>query len=864
MMRRLLFAVSTLFIAGSVHAQPWVKELGNKPVKLEDIVKAMKDANEKEDERANKNNSDNDKPEEGKHYHFDRWKWYWEQHTDENGYLVSPVKNLMEWQKVKQQQAQNKTTGNISAWTFAGPDKSSGGYSGIGRINKVAFHPTDTNTLYVGTAGGGTWKTTDGGVTWSSLGDKFPVMGVSDIAINPLDPNIIFLATGDKEANDTYSVGLLRSADGGTTWDTTGLKWNVTDFRQITGVLINPIDTSSITVSTSVGIYKSNDGGKTFTQTIGGGFKQMLYHPSDTSIIYATGFTTGTNQVFRSADGGYTWTQQSSFGTNARVAIAVTPADVAIVKAIVANGSYGLEGVYSSNDTGKSFTKIYSAATNTTCDGNILASSPSGKACGGQGWYDLTIAINPSNAQNVVAGGVNTWYSTDGGANWQIANQWTGSLPGIKVVHADKHYQAYHPNLPNTLFECNDGGLYKTSNPLSLLWTDLTNGMGITQFYRNAVSNVANYVVGGAQDNGSKKISGTTYSDLTGGDGMNCELDPTDFTTFYTSLQYGELRRTTNSGGNFIDISNNIPGRPTGEWITPFTLHPNNNSILFAGYAKIYMSSDKGTTWNEISPSLGGNAKRITLSPDKDNNIFVTVTSGAIRYTTDLGANWKFISGKPAGDVSDIIADPKNGDRIFVTFSGYGTNKVAEYTLNGTWKTMNENLPDIPVYCIAVDSVDGTLYIGTDFGVYYRAKDMAQWEMYSNGLPNVEVTDLGINYTTNEIWASTYGRGMWKSPRYGYPLGISNLSPYAADVIKVFPNPNKGSFTLQTTNKALLNSNVDVQIVDMQGRTVWKQNTQVPADGKVNIDASLATGSYMVQVLKDNIVFSKAKMVSYQ
>jgi hypothetical protein len=177
---------------------------------------------------------------------------------------------------------------------------------------------------------------------------------------------------------------------------------------------------------------------------------------------------------------------------------------------------------------------------------------------------------------------------------------------------------------------------------------------------------------------------------------------------------------------------------------------------------------------------------------------------------------------------------------------------------------MNENLPDIPVYCIAVDSVDGTLYIGTDFGVYYRAKDMAQWEMYSNGLPNVEVTDLGINYTTNEIWASTYGRGMWKSPRYGYPLGISNLSPYAADVIKVFPNPNKGSFTLQTTNKALLNSNVDVQIVDMQGCTIWKQNTQVPADGKVNIDASLATGSYMVQVLKDNIVFSKAKMVSYQ
>lgn len=861
-MRRLVLTLGTIIICYASGAQPWTREIGKKPVTLQEIAQEMEGA--KEASFAAEKENERGEPAEDNNYHFGRWKWYWEHHTDVNGYLVSPVKNLLEWQKIQQQAAQHKSTSNVSSWSFQGPDKSLGGYSGIGRINKVAFHPTDTNILYAGTAGGGTWKTTDGGITWSSLGDKFPVMGVSDIAINPLNPNIIFLATGDKEANDTYSVGLLRSADGGVTWDTTGLKWNITDFRQITGVLINPVDTSAITVSTSVGIYKSNDGGKTFTQTIGGGFKQMLYHPADTNIIYATGTTTGTNQVFRSADGGYTWTQQSSFGTNVRVAIAVSPADVAVVKAIVANGAYGLEGIYNSSDTGKSFSKIYSASTNSSCDGNILASAPSGKACGGQGWYDLTIAISHANAQHVVVGGVNTWYSTDGGANWQIANQWTSTLPGIKVVHADKHYQAYHPLLPNTLYECNDGGLYKTSNPLSSLWTDLTNGMGITQFYRNAVSNVASFVVGGAQDNGSKKIAGTTYSDLTGGDGMNCEMDPIDDKVFYTSIQYGELRRTTNGGGNFTDISNNIPGAPKGEWITPFIIHPSNNSIILAGYSKIYMSLDRGSTWSEISPSLGANAKRLTMSPDKDNNIYATLTNGAIRYTTDLGVTWKFITGRPPGEMSDIIADPKNGERILVTYSGYGTNKVAEYTLNGTWKNMSENLPDIPVYCITIDSVDGTLYIGTDFGVYYRAKNMTQWESYSNGLPNVEVTDLGINYTTNEIWASTYGRGMWKSIRFESNVSINHISPYAADVIKVFPNPNKGSFTLQTTNKALLNNDVDVQIVDMQGRTVWKQSTKVPTDGKVNINASLATGSYMVQVLKDNIVFSKAKMVSYQ
>lgn len=862
-MRRLLLAVGTLFITAGVHAQPWVKELGNKPVKLNEIVEAM-GKNAEESEHTTK--AGNDEPEENNNYHFGRWKWYWEHHTDAKGYLVSPAKKLNEWYKLNHSAAQYKTTANRSAWSFQGPDKSNGGYSGVGRINVVAFHPTDSNTFIIGSAGGGMWRTTDGGINWMSLGDNFPVMGVSDVIYNPENPNTIYLATGDREANDTYTVGLLKSTNGGISWDTTGLRWDIQDFRQITNIVINRLDTNSLTVSTTTGLYKSNDGGQSFTQTLSGFFKQVVYHPTDTNIIYAAGRSTGTNQVFRSTDGGYTWSQQSNFGANSRIAVAVSAADISVLKVVVANANNGLSGIYSSADTGKTYSLNYSPSTNSTCDGNILAGSPSGKACGGQGWYDLTIAISPTNTQNVVVGGVNTWYSTDGGNTWQIANQWTGSLPGIKVVHADKHYHIYHPLSPNTLYECNDGGIYKTNNPTSTLWTDITNGLGITQFYRNAVTDLAPFVLGGAQDNGSKKIQSSTYSDLTGGDGMNCEIDPTDNRVFYTSIQYGDLRRTVNGGSTFINISDKIPGNitGTGEWITPYLLHPNNNSALIAGYNKIYLSMDRGDSWSAISGTLGSNTKRIAMSPDKDNNIFIVLASNSLRYTTDLGANWKMINNKPSGTISDIASDPKNGDKIYLTYSGYDTVKVATYTIDGTWQTMNENLPNIPVYCITIDNKDGTLYIGTDFGVYYRTTTMTQWEPYNNGLPNVEVTDLGINYTTNEIWAATYGRGMWKSQREGYPVNITSMSPYATDVIKVFPNPNKGSFTLQTSNKTLLNSRVDVQIVDMQGRIVWKQNTKVPADGKVNIDASLATGSYMIQVLKDNIIFSKAKMVSYQ
>lgn len=863
-MRRLLLVLSTMFITAAVQAQPWTKTLGNKPVKLRDIVEQMQQ--EKEEEEREQKKSVNSDPEEDGHYHFDRWKWYWEHHTDAKGYLVSPSVKLQEWYKTKQHTAQNKSTAFSSSWTFQGPDKSNGGYSGVGRVNVVAFHPTDSNTFLVGSAGGGTWKTTNGGLTWTSLGDQFPVMGVSDIVYNPINPNTIYLATGDREANDTYTVGLLKSTDGGASWDTTGLTWVIRDFKQITNIVINPIDTNSLTASTTAGIFKSNDGGKTFTQTLSGSFKQVIYNPADTNILYATGTTTGTNQIFRSVDGGYTWIQQSNFGANSRVAAAVTKADASVVKAVVAQaGNYSLEGIYTSSDTGKTYTLIY-RDTAGTCVGNILSSRPEANACDGQSWYDLTIAISPLNAQNVVVGAVNTWYSTNGGSTWNIANQWTGSLPGIKVVHADKHFHTFNPLTPNTLYECNDGGIYKSSNPLSSLWTDLTNGLGITQFYRNSVSDISPFVLGGAQDNGSKKLQGNIYSDLTGGDGMNCEHDPTDNKIFYTAIQYGDLRKTENGGASFSSISNKIPGSVsgTGEWITPYILQPNNSNNILAGYNKIFFSTDRGDSWTAISGALGSNAKRIAMSPDNNNNIYVVLASSGLRYTTDFGANWKTITNKPNGTISDIAADPKNGDKIYLTYSGYDTVKVATYTLNGKWQTMNENLPNIPVYCMTIDNADGTLYIGTDFGVYYRATTMTQWEPYNNGLPNIEVTDLGINYTTNEIWASTYGRGMWKSPRYGFPVGITTVSPYAADVINVFPNPNKGSFTLQTTNKALLNSNVDVQIVDMQGRTVWQQNMKVPTDGKVNIDASLSTGSYMVQVLKDNIVFSKAKMVSYQ
>lgn len=868
-MKKLFFFSACFLYTTGLLAQPWLDgKTNNGPLNLQKITDAYRQsaASNNADDGDDEHNNDKVVPEK-KDYHFGRWQWYWERHTDGEGNLVSPSFALREWYKHYGPSVQSgaKPTANQSAWTFQGPDKSNANGKGIGRIQVVAFHPTDTFTYWIGSAGGGAWKTTNGGLTWTAINDRFPVLGIADIVFNPKNPNTIYLCTGDRDAADNSSVGILKSTDGGTTWDTTGFNWKSSDISYTTSLLINPIDTNSLTLSTSLGIYKSYDAGATWSLVHGGGYKQVVYNPGDTSIIYATGYSTGSNQVFRSANGGATWSQVTNFPANRRVALAVTKDNPAIVRVIVANSSNGLEGIYNSSDTGKTFIKKFSDGTN--CSTNLLASTANGDKCGGQGWYDLTIAISPVDTNKMVIGGVNTWYSSNSGTSWQIANQWTSTLPGIKIVHADKHYHVYHPMMPNTLFECNDGGIFKTTNPIGGIWDDITNGLGITQFYRNAVTDNAPFVIGGAQDNGSKMINNGVYSELTGGDGMDCQINPADKTIFYTSTQYGELRRTVNSGTNFTDISNNIPGgQPTGAWITPFILHPVSPTIILAGYSYLYISMNQGNTWTTASPNFFGNVKRIAVCKTNPDYIYVLVNN-AIRISTDFGAKWTTLKlpATATTDATDIQVDPFNPQHLWVTFGGYGPNKVAEYTPQDDWKIKDENLPNIPINCIEIDSAIGTLYLGTDFGVYYRDVTMNQWEPFNNALPTVEVIDLGINYTSGEIWAATYGRGMWKSPKNSSleNVHITNTIPLQNSTITVFPNPNYGKFELRTENSALHGANVSVRIINVNGAVALQKNITINNSGVASVDSDLPKGTYIVELSKGSMTLAKTKMVVY-
>ena len=870
MKKTVLLAVFT-FMGHLLVAQPWMP-VGKGPVKLQDVIDNYKK------NPANGHDDDEEKTaggveKEGKDYLFGRWAWFWKEHLDANGNMVAPSKTFTEWEAYKNRVSTGRYAGKTTAstppspnWVFQGPGSSLGGYSGIGRINVVAFHPTDPNTIYIGSAGGGTWKSTDNGNSWAPLYNTLTNMGVSDIKINPLNANTVYICTGDADGYDEYSIGVIKSNDAGATWQTTGLTWTPTEYELARSLLINPLDTSELTLATTVGIYKSMDAGATWTNVYGGNFEQILYNPADTSIMYATNYTGGSSQILRSHDGGFTWTTVTSLSSSIRINIAVTPANPAIVKAISSTSAYALDAIYGSTDSGASYTPIFA---NTGCEGNLIGYNlglPT-STCDGQGWYDLCIAIDPSNANNVIVGGINNYYSTDGGNSWAFCSQWYSSLPGVATVHADKHCLAYNPLVPGALYQGCDGGVYETLDPLSLLWNDLTNGLGITEFYRSAVADGVPFCLGGAQDNGTKMINNGVFTDITGGDGCQCQIDydaPT--TTWYTSFPQGSFDITFNGGIAFTSIT--PPSAPTGDWVTPFIIHPLVDNVVLAGYNQLYVSYDQGSTWSTISPVYSNNINSIVVPLTNGNDIYTATDDNVIQFSPDFGVTWHNIYLPYSGNISRLAADPKNENILWVTFSGYGTHKVASYNnTTTTWTVEDGTLPDVPVNCIIIDSSTSTKYIGTEVAVFYRDTTMTDWALYNTNLPAVIVNDLNINYATSQVWAATFGRGMWATQKYvdstapPANTGVAQLNTQAGNALLILPNPNHGNFTISSAG--LAGQTVHISLLSADGNTAWQQDMTFDKSGNVKVSVpSLAKGTYICQAENSGVV-QKGKVVIY-
>ena len=661
-----------------------------------------------------------------------------------------------------------------NVWTQVGPDnvplQSNGTKRGIGRVNTITFHPTDANKIYVGAPAGGFWKSDNGGQTWATTTDFLTNLGVSDIAINPSNPDEIYIITGDRDGGDTYSFGLMKSVDGGSTFNTTGLSFNITSYYKGNRVLIDPNNTSVIIVSTSNGIYRSVDAGATFVNTYSGiNMTDIEFHTTSSSIIY--GASKGSTSIYKSIDNGITWSQSGNGlpPTNdvVRACVAVTPDNPQVVYAMFGGNNNGFYGVYKSSDEGVTWTQQANSP-------NLLGWSSTGSDSDGQAWYDLAFAVSPNDENILFVGGVNTWKSIDGGVNWSLNTHWTGS-GGADYMHADEHMIKYNP-LNGNIYSGNDGGLYYSTDEVN--WTDISDGLHISQFYSLGVSqSVQNKVITGAQDNGTFLKTNLNWDAVIGGDGMECIIDYTNSNIMYGEVYYGAIRKSTNGGNSFSSIapSNN------GSWETPYILDKNNPEIIYAGYDELYKTTNGGSNWNTITngETNGGKINEIDVSKSNPDVIYFTDDANIFK-TTNGGGSWTQINNNlPYKYISYVIVHPTDENKVWVTFSGYTSGKKVYKSTNGgnSWVNISGTLPNIPVNCIELDKTNNleTIYIGTDLGVFTSDSTLNDWNVFNNNtLPNVIVTELEIQYQSNTLFAATYGRGLWS-------IDLQITSPPAAN-----------------------------------------------------------------------------------
>jgi len=779
---------------------------------------------------------------------FKRWEYLMEPRVSKNGDLPNPE---LTWTEHKKFQALNKVknTGpnNKSAnWVSLGPDSwsSIGWNPGIGRINTIAEDPNNGNIIYVGTPAGGCWKSYDYGLSWAPLTDHLATLGVSGIAVNHQNSNTVYIATGDGDGSDTYSIGVLKSNDGGSTWNPTGLNWSTSQSRKTYKIIMHPTDTNVLWAATDNGLWKTIDAGANWTSSINGTIRDIELNPGNPNTVYVC-----TGSIFyKSIDGGVNFPFNLSnglpFSQNSRLAIGVTAADTNYVYVLIAKSSdSSFKGIYLSTNSGDNF----SLRSDTP---NILGYSTDGSDSGGQSWYDMAIAVSPTNKNEVYTGGINVWKSTNAGATFNALSKWSWPTGGYGYVHADIHTLDFYGN---NLYCGSDGGVFRSTNNGSN-WTDLTSGLKISQFYRlgNSVTN-SSIIMAGAQDNGSYLHKNNTWTHVTGGDGMECVVDYSNANIMYSTSQYGHIYKSTNGGNSFNGITGSITTEE-GAWVAPYMLDPVNHNTIYLGYENVWKSTNAGAFWYTISNFTSGDKLRSLVVAPSNNNVIYAATYSEIYKTIDGGSNWINISaGLPSTSISYITVHNTNPDIMWLSMSGSSNGVKVYHSTNGgnTWSNISGNLPNIPINCIVYENGSNNgVYVGTDLGVYYKDDNLSNWIAYMVDLPNVMVHELEIHYGAGKIRAATHGRGLWETDLY--VTGSVGIKKESMANINIYPNPFTNVFTIEN-----LSAESSIYIYSTLGVEVYKKTAL--NTNSIGVDLSnLPTGIYYTKIISPSGSITKS------
>ena len=666
------------------------------------------------------------------------------------------------------------TTG-VTNWTSVNPTglvyQVTGANHISGRTNSIAFHPTDPLTLYIASAGGGVWKTTDGGATFQVLTDNLTSLSCGAVAVDPGNGSIVYVGTGEQNysLDSYYGDGVFKSTNAGATWTKIATTGTVGSY--ISQIAVDPLNSNNVFLSGSAGVYKSTNAGASWSSTSSGGNANcIIINPLNPLILYTTTGGYSADLIRKSTNGGTTWVTLATGlpASMARTQIALSPLDTTVVYASIANpANYQLLGLYESTNGGTSWTLKNSST-------NYL---------GSQGWYDNAITVKPSSASTVIVGGLDIYSSTTSGSSLTQRTNWATSS-STNFSHADIHFLGYNGSV---LYCGSDGGVYKSTND-GANWTDMNATLSTLQ-YMSADYDPTSLLrlYGGTQDN-NKELStngGSTWSQITTGDGGYTVVDPVNTNYIYGQYVNGSLQRSSNFGTSYTEIRPS--GASGGLFYNPYAMAPGDHNTIVYGQTDLWrtgaaQTASSASGWTQIATSavVGGSVSSIGIGATSTNSIYAGTSNGRILATSNGGGSWATTTGLPY--VTGLAVDITNDNVCYASCSGFSAGVHVFKTTNGgtSWTNVTGNFPNIPVLCIALrTAAPRTLFLGTDLGVYKSTDDGTTWVTFNNALPTLAVFDLKYREGTQVLLAATHGRGCWTFD-YGSSLPIELASFSAA------------------------------------------------------------------------------------
>jgi photosystem II stability/assembly factor-like uncharacterized protein len=709
-----------------------------------------------------------------------------------------------------------------------------------GRIADILIHPHNEHIWYVAVGSGGVWKTVNAGTTWNPIFDNQKAYSIGCLAFDPQNPEIIWVGTGENVGGRhvAWGDGLYKSENGGETWTHMGLSKS----EHLSKIVIHPNNSNIMWVASQGplwskggdrGVYKSEDGGKTWARTLGDaewmGATDIAIDPRNPDVLYAAtwqrhrtvagymGGGPGTG-LFKSNDGGSTWHKLETGlpkGNLGKIGLVISPQNPDVVYAAIEQDRR-TGGLYRSANQGGSWQKMSDAVSGGT----------------GPHYYQELYAC-PHQFDRIYLADNVMQISNDGGKTFRRMNETN--------KHIDNHAVAFKPNDPNYLLVGTDGGLYETFD-LTKTWRYVSN-LPVTQFYKIAIDDQYPFyhVYGGTQDNNTQggpvrtdKNNGITNADwfvVLGGDGHQPATEPGNPNIVYAQWQQGNLNRHDRLTGENVNIKPQARiGEPTERynWDAPILVSPHKNTRLYFASQRVWKSEDRGDSWTPISTDLTRNLNRIETefygskqgwdnpwdiyamsnfstitslaeSPLKEGLLYAGTDDGLIQITENGGQTWTQIAvgtlpGVPAAAfVNDIKADLHNPDIVYICLDNHKAGDYKPYLLvsnnrGKNWTNISTGLGEENlIWRIVQDHINpNLLFAGTERGVFFSQNSGRNWAALKGGMPPISIRDLAIHKEANDLVAASFGRGIFVLDDYSsLRTPIANFEDAPAHIFEI-------------------------------------------------------------------------------